>query len=544
MALDLPDVPWARAFGIDLVQAFDKVAPFFAGNPASPDAWRAAITRAQQHPRARAELAALLTAQQQGRQAPPAALAASARLADPASVAVVTGQQAGLFGGPLFTLLKALTAIKLARQVERDHGVPAVAVFWIDAEDHDWDEVSTAGVLDGENGLRVLTAPRPEGANEGPVARVRLDERITATLDELQATLPPTEFTGALLDNLRHFYKPGAGMSGAFGCWLEHLLGPLGLVLYCSSDPAAKPLARPVFLRELTTAGRTAALAHEAGVAMEARGYHPQVTPSPETVALFHLNASREPIKRADAALPEGTGQFVYGEHTTSAEALVAEATEHPERFSPNVLLRPLVQDTLFPTIAYVGGPSELIYLGQLRAVYDHFGIPMPLIYPRISATLLDSGATRFLSKYELPLAALEAQDEAVLNKLLESQLPKSVEEAIQQAEDAIAARMQALVAAVPTIDPTLEGAAKSTLGKMSHELTALHNKIIQAAKRRDETLRRQFVRARAQAFPGGDPQERAVAFISHLNRYGPALIDLLEQALPTDMGKHWVLTL
>jgi bacillithiol biosynthesis cysteine-adding enzyme BshC len=547
-ALELPQVPWARKFGIDYVQHFDHVAPFFAGDPASADAWRDAIARAQRHPRARVELVALLTAQQQGRQAPPAALAASARLADPASVAIVTGQQAGLFGGPVFTLLKALTAIKLARQIERDHGVPAVPVFWIDAEDHDWDEVSTCGVLDPDNGLKVITAPRPDGANEGPVARVKLDERITATLDELQASLPPTEFTGPLMDRLRAFYAPGAGMSTAFGCWVESLLGPLGLVLYCSADPAAKPLAAPVFLHELSTAGRTAALANKSGAEMEARGYHAQVTPSADTVALFHLNATREPIRLAEGGAnggaAEGGNAFVIAEQTIPADTLIAEAKAHPERFSPNVLLRPLVQDTLFPTIAYIGGPSELTYLGQLREVYAHFGIPMPLMYPRISATVLDAGATRFLSRYDLPLGTLQPQDEAALNALLESQLPPSVDAALQEAERTIEARMQAVVAAVPTIDPTLEGAAKSALGKMTHELTALHNKIIQAAKRRDETLRRQFVRARAQAFPGGDPQERAIGFITLINRYGPALVDLLDQELSPDLGRHWVLTL
>ena len=208
------------------------------------------------------------------------------------------------------------------------------------------------------------------------------------------------------------------------------------------------------------------------------------------------------------------------------------------------MLLRPLVQDTLFPTVAYVGGPSELAYLGQLRGIYEHFGLPMPLIYPRASATILDAGAARFLAKYEFPLEDLQPQDEAALNHLLESLLPESVEESMEQAKKTVEERMAAVIQAVPAIDPTLEGAAKSVLGKMAHELTTLHNKIIQAAKRRDETLRRQFVRTRAQTFPDGEPQERILGFITPLNRYGPALVDLLVQELPLDMGKHWVITL
>jgi bacillithiol synthase len=302
-------------------------------------------------------------------------------------------------------------------------------------------------------------------------------------------------------------------------------------------DPAAKSLAAPVFARELESAGRSAALAAEAGTALEARGYHAQVTTTADSVALFYLNRGREPIKRAGP-------DFLVGDRTVAATALIAEAHAHPERFSPNVLLRSIVQDALFPTAAYVAGPNELAYLGQLRGIYDHFGLAMPLIYHRATATIVDSAAARFLTKYDVPLEALKAQDEAALNRLLEAQLPQSVEVALQEAQRTIDERMAAVVRAVPTIDPTLEGAAKSTLGKMTHELSTLHTKIVQAAKRRDETLRRQFMRTRAQAFPDGAPQERVLGFVTLLNRYGPALVDVLAQELPLEMGKHWVLTL
>jgi uncharacterized protein YllA (UPF0747 family) len=224
--------------------------------------------------------------------------------------------------------------------------------------------------------------------------------------------------------------------------------------------------------------------------------------------------------------------------------AMADEARTHPDRFSPNVLLRPLVQDTIFPTICYVAGPNELAYLGQLKEVYRHFGVPMPLVHGRQSATILDAAALRFLARYSLPLEALQAQDEAGLNRLLEANLPASVEDALQDAARAISEQMGRVVAAVPAIDPTLEGAARSTLGKMEHEWRTLHTKVIHAAKRRDDTLRRQFMRTRALAFPGGHPQEREVAFVFFLNRYGPALVDLLEADLPLEAGQHWVVSL
>jgi uncharacterized protein YllA (UPF0747 family) len=223
---------------------------------------------------------------------------------------------------------------------------------------------------------------------------------------------------------------------------------------------------------------------------------------------------------------------------------LIEEARTHPEHFSPNVLLRPLVQDTVFPTICYVAGPNELAYLGQLKDVYAHFGVPMPLFYQRGTATLADSATLRFLTKYDLPITALRAQDESALNQLLESQLPPTVEHALTAVQSLIDERMAAVAAAVPQIDPTLEGAVKSTQGKLQHEVQALHNKVIQAAKRRDDTLRRQFQRAQALTFPEGHPQEREVGFVWFLNRYGPALVDRLMEELPLAMGHHWVLTI
>ena len=227
-----------------------------------------------------------------------------------------------------------------------------------------------------------------------------------------------------------------------------------------------------------------------------------------------------------------------------TAAQLVDEARQHPEHFSPNVLLRPLVQDTVFPTICYVAGPNELAYLGQLKDVYAHFGVPMPLFYQRGTATLADSATLRFLSKYDLPITALRAQDESALNQLLESQLPPTVEQALTSVSSLIDERMAAVAAAVPQIDPTLEGAVKSTQGKLQHEVQSLHNKVIQAAKRRDDTLRRQFQRAQALTFPQGHPQEREVGFVWFLNRYGPALVDRLMDELPLAMGHHWVLTI
>ena len=534
LPIDIRRFPWIRKLAVDYAYDYGHVAEFFSGNPADPSAWRAAITRAQQHPRQRDAIAAVLEAQQHRRGAPQEARDATALLRDPRSVAIVTGQQAALFGGPMFTLLKAITAIQLAAHVREQFGVPAVPIFWIEGEDHDWDEVKKCGVLDGEQCLREIEIGNPPGAHHTAVARVHLDDSASAAINALEATLPKTEFTSALIDSIRQAYQPGTGMADAFGRWLEMTLGSKGLVLYDASDPAAKPLVADLFARELETAGTTARIATGAGASLEARGYHAQAIPHDDTVALFYLNSGRDAIKRT-------TNGFAVGDRIEPGQRLIEQARQHPELFSPNVLLRPLVQDTVFPTACYIAGPNELGYLGQLKGVYDAFGVPMPLIQQRATATVVDANTMKFLSRHEFPFETLRAQDESALNELLESQLPASVEGSLQDAARALEDHIGRLAQEVAQVDSTLEGAARSTLTRMQDDLKKLHGKVIQAAKRKDDTLRRQYHHARGLAFPGGHPQEREIGFVSFLNKYGPSLVDRLSEELPLDMGSHWV---
>jgi bacillithiol biosynthesis cysteine-adding enzyme BshC len=520
---------------LDYTFQHQALARHYAGDPADPEAWRDAIARAQAQPRERDRMVAILQDQLARRQAPEQARAAAAKLADPRTVAIVTGQQAGLFGGPLYTLMKGLTAARLAADIEAQFGVPCITVFWNHAEDHDWEEVASAWILDEQLDAHRLTVAGIEGDGHMPVGQVKLTDDITRVLAELETRLPRTEFTEETVAQLRRCYQPGTGMADAFGCLLDMLLGPLGVVVFDGSDPAAKPLASTIFQRELAHPGHTREMASEAGQALVADGYHAQVLAQPDGTALFSMNSGRVPIKYRD-------GQFLVDETPVDAEALKTDAAAHPERFSPNVLLRAVVQDTLLPTIAYVAGPSELAYLGQLKGVYAFHETSMPLIVQRATGTILDSSTLRFLARTSLELRALQAQDEHVLNQWLEAQLPPGIEQALRDLEHAMDERMGALLAAVPALDPTLDGAVKSSQGRMAHEIRGLHAKVISAAKRRHETLRRQFAHAQHLTFPGGHPQERVVCLAWFMNRFGPALVPRLYECLPVEGGKHWLL--
>jgi bacillithiol biosynthesis cysteine-adding enzyme BshC len=536
-AIDPRRFPWIRPLVSEYARDFGRVAALFAGDPADPAAWRQAIDRVTRSARDRTAVHAALARQLARRGAPQPAIDAAARLAQPGSVAILTGQQAGVFGGPLYTLFKAVTAIQLARQAGAAYGVDAVPVFWVDTEDHDWEEVRAARVLDREGSLADVVLPDVPGAGLQSVANLVLDDGVAGAIDRLADLLAPTEFTGDVIAAIRRRYQPGARPGVAFAGWLEDLLGRHGLVVFEADDASLKPLVADLFAAELD-ARPTSRLAREAGRTMAGLGHAPQVDPAEDAVALFYLDAGGRRGIRARG------GQYAIGESLRPAADLRREALDHPERFSPNVLMRPVVQDRLFPTAAYVAGPAELAYQAQLLAVYGEFGVEPPLLYPRASATLLDGAAMRFLERSGLPLEALQGRDEATLNTWLSSQLPAGLEQAIEETDRLISERVNALKDAVASIDPTLAGATDTTRDRMRETLKNLHGKVIQAAKRKDDTLRRQFHRARALAFPEGAPQERVLNVAFFANRYGLGIGDRLLEALPAETDRHYVLTL
>ena len=541
-ALDIRSLPSTSRLARDYAFDSGRVASFFAGDPADAAAWRDTIARVTAHDAhtatARRALTAVLRGQQARRGAPEAARTAAARLDLPGSVAVVTGQQAGLFGGPLYTLLKAASALVLAVHAEATYGVPVVPVFWVDAEDHDWAEVSACPVLGEDDTVVSVTATGPSGAGTRSVGSLLLDGSIAGTLDALEQALPPTAFTAGLMADLRRAYRPGTGFARAYATWLETVLGPRGLVVFESDDPGAKPPVADLFAAELTSAPRTSQLAAEAGQALEALGYHAQVQPAADATALFTVGESRVAIKVSGTQCQAGASAPV------ERDAFAARIRQAPATVGPNVLLRPLVQDTLFPTVCYVAGPGELAYLAQLKTVYAAYDLPMPLVHTRASGTFLDSNAARFLSRNNLTFDMLQAQDERALNALLAAQMPAEVDEASQAAAQAITASLDALATAVMAIDGTLEGAVRSASGRMQDDLKKLQGKILQAAKKKDETLRRQFRHARVQAFPEGTPQERLIGFVAFLNRVGPGLVDRILAEMPPTAGQHWLVTL
>tara|TARA_B100001123_G_C15337074_1_gene1033274 strand:+ start:2097 stop:3716 length:1620 start_codon:yes stop_codon:yes gene_type:complete len=534
--IDIHRFPWIKALSVDYSSAYTRLAEFFPGNPADEETWVKALSNTKNFKRQRKQLVELLTVQQKRREAPKEALLATQKLKDKETVAVVTGQQAGLFGGPLYTLLKAITTIQLSRHLSNKFNIVAVPVFWIHSEDHDWNEIRTFQLLNSEFELKKISLSDRPGDSDRAAGSIILGKETSEALSALEKALPVTEFTENLIANLKKAYRQEATMGEAFGRLLENILGRRGLVVYDSSDPASKPLVAKIFTDEIKNAGQTNYLVKEAGKLLEAKGYHSQATPTEGNLALFFLDKKRLQIRHKK-------GDYFFGDKKETLKSLSELARQQPELFSPNVLLRPIVQDAIFPTVCYVAGPGELAYLAQLGSTYKSFEVPMPVIYQRASATLIDANTRRFIDRYKIPIEQLQADDEKALNNLIANLLPVSVENTFQETTDSINHSFETLTRNLSVIDSTLEGASHSTLKRIQDNLNKLRGKTTQASKRKNEVLHRQFLHAKNQIFPGGKPQERNLGFIYFLNRYGPSLIDRLNEALTLDTEKHWILT-
>lgn len=482
----------------------------------------------------RAAMAAILERQAEAWGLGDSSREALSRFARPDALVVVAGQQPGLFGGPLYTLYKAVTAVTLARSIEAASGKPVVPIFWVASDDHDFEEVRSAWVSDGGPDPMRLEVPLETAPAGASVARVTLGEETAALLTRLEALLPATEFRPALLASLRDAYAPGRSWSDAFARFMGGFLAPLGMLVFDPSDAEAKRLSLPIFEREVTLAGATARSARDRGAVLVGRGYHAQIDRHGNELNLFWHEARREPLRLAD----DGT-IHASGSGTTWTPAAFLESLRGvPEKASPGVLLRPLMQDYLLPTVAYVGGPAEVAYWAQIHPLYSMFDLEPPAITPRAGATLIEAKIAKTLDRFELPWTSLAGDIEPTLAATLRRLLPDDFPEKFERERKAWDGSFERLEAVVTAFDPSLRSAVHTAAGKVQHEGRELERKLMQVWKRRQEESVSQIRRAAGHLFPHGGLQERTASALGYLARYGPGLLERLRDALGAP-GSH-----
>jgi bacillithiol biosynthesis cysteine-adding enzyme BshC len=392
----------------------------------------------------------------------------------------VTGQQAGLFTGPLYTIHKALTVIKLAACL-REQGNDAVPVFWIASEDHDYEEVSFCNVLDREGRLARIQYDATGRKPDSPVGRVELCEGIGKVIDEFIAALPPSEFIEKIEKDLRESYQPGTGFAEAFARLMARLFAEYGVVLLDPLDEELKQIAAPLYAEAIEKSQSIARALVDRSSALEASGYHSQIHVSEEMVPLFIVDDGRR------VALTRQGDRYVIkgGDRSFAHDELVALARRCPNCFSPNVTLRPVVQDYLLPTGAYVGGPAEAAYFGQLMAVYEVLGRPLPCVLPRASFTLIEARHQKTMRKYGLELSDFFGGLHAAVTKVVEQSLDRDAARTFSDTERILNEQLDKLEQSLKKSDATLSDSLEGARGKIMYQLEHLRTKFVHASANR-----------------------------------------------------------
>jgi len=462
-------------------------------------------------------------------------------LEKPSTLAVVTGQQVGLFGGPLYTIYKAITTIRLCERLKtKCPHMDFVPVFWVEGEDHDFSEMNNVSVINGEGmpvRIEYLHGGVVTDRNLGPIGELAFDNALEQTFSALHSALRPSEFTTEVIARLKECYAPGKTFNEAFVSWMNFLFADLGLVFITSNDTEIKQILSPLFVREISEFPGTSQLIIAQSAELEER-YHAQIKPKSVNLFMFHKGGRYLIEPREHDFSLRGTRHFIQ------KDELLRIARETPEVLSPNVVLRPIAQDILLPTVAYVAGPSEIAYAAQLKPVYEHFDVMQPVTYPRASGSFVEERLERVLEKYQIDLLRFFEEPDVVTKLVLDQISDISVEDLFGKAGVGISDTLNELKFGIKEIDPTLIGALEGVRLKIEGNLSVLKEKTIAAQKRRNETAVRQIEKAVSTLLPNGNLQERELNIVYYMNKYGPELVKWLYSELEITGFKHQVISL
>jgi len=529
--LSFQQVPHATRLFLDYLYHFDNVHRFFPRPPFSRDWLKEEVSRLHYDAARRQRVAAILERQNRAWDASQETLDNIARFRAGAS-AVVTGQQVALFGGPLFSIYKALTAIKLATEFTHA-GHECVPIFWLATEDHDLAEVNHVTLLapDGSLAPFVTEARGPEDA---PMNAVRFGPEIEARAEEATRLLGDPEAA----EFLRQSYRAGETLGDAFARLFSRLFRHSGVILIDASDPELHGIAESVYRAAVVAASDLDQALLERSRELEAAGYHAQVKVTPSSTLLFSMkDGSRVPVHRA-------SGDFTISGEKLSQQELLRRITERPAEFSANVLLRPVVEDYLLPTVAYVGGPAEIAYFAQAAVVYEELLGRVTPILPRLSATLVESRIQRLLERYGLSPADAFRDPEYLRVLIAERALPGDINASFDAAIGQLEGSMAGIRASLERLDPTLVEASERAASKIRYQLDRLRERAARAQLRRSEETAAQAASLSNSLYPQKEPQERVIGAMSFLGRYGAQLLLTLYDAAKTGCPDHQVVYL
>jgi bacillithiol biosynthesis cysteine-adding enzyme BshC len=537
--LPFSQIPHTTPLFADFLSYSPNVRPFYPRSPYFAEWMKDEAAKISYDGARRAQLARILERQNESWGASAKTLGNLERLRKGAAT-LVTGQQVGLFGGPMFALYKALTAVKLAQQASAA-GIDAVPVFWLATYDHDLAEVNHVALPAADGNLQVL-ATSSHDVPGAPVSAVRLGEEIAPVVEQAVALLGESEAA----QFLKECYRPGETLGSAFARLYARIFADWGVIVLDASDPELARISVPMYRAAVEHAAELSNALLKQGAALESAGYHQQVKVTESSVLLFTTrNGARVPIHRREHA---GAEEFVIDGESAAEKLsrmdLISQIEAHPEQFSPNVLLRPIVQDYLLPTLAYTGGAAEAAYFGQAAAVYKSLSGRVTPVVPRFSATIVEPKVQRLLEKHALSVSDVFAGPEELRREIASRSLPADLQAAFDAAKQSFDSNFTAVKDKLEKLDRTLVDAAETSRSKMQHQLEKLYSQAARAEALKGELVTRHAAHLCQSLYPDKGLQERAIGGIYFFARYGKEFLHELYAFIHTDCHDHQILEL
>lgn len=525
-------IPHATRLFLDYLEYTPSIQPFFARSSRFHQWLGDESSRIQYPQKRRQQIAQILERQNRG-------FGGSEKTAEnilafrEGAFAVVTGQQVGLFGGPAFSIYKALSAIRLAADAKK-LGVNCVPIFWLATEDHDLEEVNRTRIPAPDAVLETVSSTA-RGAEDAPVCAISFGPEITELSTRVENLLGESETSKWLSE----CYRPGETFGTAFAKFFARVFRDFGVILLDGSDPELDQIAAPLYREAIERSPEINRALVERDEQLEAAGYHQQVRITSTSTPLFILqDGSRLPVHALTA------DKFLIGKQELSKSELLELADSSPQSFSANVLLRPVVEDYLLPTLAYVGGAAEVAYFAQAAAVYQVLLARATPIVPRFSATLIEPKLQALLDRYKLAFSDLFHGSDVVRDTLGAHLLGPNLQNSFAQAKAAVEGSMGAVREALAHLDKTLVESAQNAESKMLYQLTNLESRAARAELRQSAVADRHARHLSNALYPDKNLQEREFAGIYFLAKYGRELLDRLLTVINPDCVDHQLVTL
>lgn len=528
--LSFGNIPETSKLFLDYLYTFPRVSRYYPHPPlATVELLKSEPPR--RSPKHRSQVADVLREQNRRWEASEKTLS-NIELLRQGAEAIVTGQQVALFGGPAYTLYKALTAIKLAQRTT-EAGNTCVPIFWMATEDHDLLEVNHV-YFPATDGTLHRLATESHGVEDEPVGAIKLGEDVGPHVQWIKDNFGTSE----LCSWLEACYQPGSTFTECFARLLCRVFNEHGLIVVDPLDPRFHKIAAPLYSQVINQSQILNEQLLKRNKELESAGYHAQVKVTESTSLLFAIK------ERQRISVHRTNGAFEVGHQTLSQEQLQRQIAEAPERFSANALLRPVVQDYLFPTLAYIGGSAEVAYFAQSEVLYQQLlGRTTPIL-PRFSATLIEPRIAQWLEKYKLHVKDVMCSDAELQVELARRVLPGDLQQTLQESKGGLDEILQPLTESLRKLDPTLAEAAEVASRKMHYQLERIGEKAASAEVRRNGEIARHASGLSTALFPEGGLQERTIPWAYFLAKYGSNLADQLMENIVSECPDHQLIAL